>query len=102
GDPSGGSNSSATASSTSIRSSASMARDRSPESMACCTAAVTLRIASATLDIVHLAFRREVAAVGLHEPGFRPLRVDLPQDGAVQRGGGRLAAGAAPQALGGH
>ena len=36
----------------------------------------------------------EVAAFGLLEPGLLPLRVDLPQDGRVERGRGRLAAGA--------
>lgn len=39
----------------------------------------------------------ELAALGLHEPAFRPLGGDLAQDRGVERAGGRLALAGRPE-----
>src|SRR5688572_13208415 len=48
-----------------------------------------------------LSVEREVAQVGLLEPGFFPLHANLPNDRAVERGVRRLPTGARPISLGG-
>src|SRR5436853_515082 len=45
-------------------------------------------------------FGGELPALRLREAGVLPLLVDLARDGAVERGVGRLAAGARPELLG--
>ena len=46
-----------------------------------------------------LAFGGEHSAFGLLETGFLSLRVDLPQDGTIERGVRRLTTGAGPELL---
>lgn len=45
---------------------------------------------------------RKLAPLLLGEPGFFSLERDLADDGAIERGMGRLAARARPEALGRH
>src|SRR5262245_48921452 len=56
----------------------------------------------ATGLLERLAGQHELAALALLKPGILSLGADLPKDRAVERGVGRLAAGAGPVALRRH